>query len=401
MHPAGMDAWSFQPGRLLSATKIAYSIAPEETLTAFVGHFDQLHSSACYQESETLNCTTCHDPHHETPAAQRIGLRRRQCMSCHANESCGVALPRRMDQNENDCAGCHMPRGKTEVPHVSITNHRIAAYPDRPSPADAPAHKAASTLSTAASDADVQSRGELPTAVALLDGSPPGSWQRERNVATALAIWYLDEAGNLGSEAQGREILRRLLASLDAGPTPTEKPPTAAAVVPVVSEATSRAYLARLLTPTAAWRRTPITDLDEMDRLFRRASEQARIILRLEPAPTPAHETALLILSAEAADRGRFAEAVSYYERLLRIRRDHTVWYNLGLAYAQLGRVAESERALAESIRIQPSFVPPYRSLSRLYDHLAPERSPPVRKIAELLEQANRQRGRASAQGKP
>jgi hypothetical protein len=392
MHPAGMDAWSFQPGQLLSVTKIEYSVEPEEASTAFVGHFDQMRSSACYQNTETLTCITCHDPHHEVPAVQRKEVRRQQCLSCHANESCGVPLPRRLDKTENDCVLCHMPRSKTEVPHVSITNHRIATYLDQASAEDDPAHGVASSPTAEASVADPSSSAKLPTPVALLDGSPPGSWQRERNEATALAIWYLDETGHRGSEAQGREVLRRLLASLKAGPSPTDNSRTEPPVVPVASESTTRAYLARLLTPSAPWRKTPIADQDEIERLFRDAGEQARIILRLEPTPTPAHETALLILGSEASQRGRFADAVHYYERLTKIRRDHVVWYNLGLAYAEMGRVTDSAKALAESIRIRATFPHSYRSLSRLYDHVAPDRAPRVRQISELLENANHSR---------
>jgi len=281
-----------------------------------------------------------------------------------------------------------MPRGKTEVPHVSITNHRIALYPPQASIAESPAQRIAGDVAEAANVSGERSTG-LPTPVALLDGSPAGSWQRERNEATALAIWYLDEAGSYRSEAQGREILRRLLASLEADPGRTENSPPEASIVPVVSEATTRAYLARLLTPTAAWRRTPIADEDEVERLSQQASDQARIILRLEPSPTSAQETALLILSAEAAERGNFEEAVDYYERLIEIRRDHTVLYNLGLAYGQLGRIADAANALGESIRIQPSFSPSYRSLSRLYELYAPQRAVQLRQIADLLENAD------------
>src|SRR5205823_2100825 len=43
--------------------------------------------------------------------------------------SCGLAeAERRMQQKDDNCLTCHMPRSPVEVPHVAFTNHRIGIH---------------------------------------------------------------------------------------------------------------------------------------------------------------------------------------------------------------------------------------------------------------------------------
>ncbi len=103
-----------------------------------VGHVEQLESSTCYRESNTMTCTTCHDVHAPVAAPDKIAHYRSTCMTCHSDRGCKLKTVVRQDQAENDCVRCHMPKSDTEVPHVAFTHHRIGIHPlkDEPGGAD-------------------------------------------------------------------------------------------------------------------------------------------------------------------------------------------------------------------------------------------------------------------------
>ncbi len=111
-----------------------FSYKPSEELSSYVLHFDhaegkgpedrfeiahaayRLRKSACFVRSESMTCTTCHDPHQAFRGEQAVERYRAACLKCHS------AAHRR---NE-DCAGCHMPKRRTDdVVHVIMTDHFI------------------------------------------------------------------------------------------------------------------------------------------------------------------------------------------------------------------------------------------------------------------------------------
>lgn len=91
------------------------------------GHFEQMHESRCYPQTETMSCTTCHNPHSPPESAHRVEYFRQICLSCHqADGGCQLAeQPRLKRSPQNDCVACHMPRTETDIPHFSFTHHRI------------------------------------------------------------------------------------------------------------------------------------------------------------------------------------------------------------------------------------------------------------------------------------
>src|SRR5262249_276206 len=96
---------------------------------AVVGHVEQFHQSRCYQRSETLSCITCHNPHGEPNAEERVAYYRAACVECHQRERCKVNPQLRQKESPvNDCVSCPLPRAATEVPHVAFTNHRIGVH---------------------------------------------------------------------------------------------------------------------------------------------------------------------------------------------------------------------------------------------------------------------------------
>src|SRR5262249_7133305 len=101
-----------------------------------VGHVEQLRQSKCYQKSESLSCITCHDPHAKSKPADSVAFHKQKCLDCHASQPCSLPAEERLKQNPADnCAACHMPRGKTDVQHVAFTHHRIGRHTKQPEPA--------------------------------------------------------------------------------------------------------------------------------------------------------------------------------------------------------------------------------------------------------------------------
>jgi tetratricopeptide (TPR) repeat protein len=97
-----------------------------------------LKESRCYQQSETLTCTTCHDPHRK-PSAADGGSVAQACLKCHQPHDC-AARGRSPEGVRDDCIGCHMPQRKKIQVNFETANeviefpaarfeHRIAIYP--------------------------------------------------------------------------------------------------------------------------------------------------------------------------------------------------------------------------------------------------------------------------------
>lgn len=133
-------------GELLAPS---FTYQPGDDLTQFI-RFDEdelagagLHSnnvyllkqSRCFQASETMTCSTCHDSHRN----QRGDLRgfSQSCLKCHQTEDCPQEL--RLGANIADnCIDCHMPKqpddrfaydidGKTYK--FDLRTHLIKPYP--------------------------------------------------------------------------------------------------------------------------------------------------------------------------------------------------------------------------------------------------------------------------------
>jgi Flp pilus assembly protein TadD len=125
---ADKSPWDFVPGESLVTYRSDYQCQQDGSPMQIVGHVEQMHQSACYQSSETLTCTTCHDPHHATPDEDPVAYYRKACLSCHEDKSCGIDLKVRMDQNQNHCSECHMPVAETNVAHAAFHDHRIGIH---------------------------------------------------------------------------------------------------------------------------------------------------------------------------------------------------------------------------------------------------------------------------------
>ena len=136
-----VPAFSFQVGDDLDAFFEPDKI-DEKALQEVDIHANQvklLMSSKCFQESEVMDCATCHDPH-----AQERGNYKKfsaKCISCHAAPKHSTATFNTTDANFEDCASCHMPFYESKAMQleldvnaltpVRIRNHLIAVYPNK------------------------------------------------------------------------------------------------------------------------------------------------------------------------------------------------------------------------------------------------------------------------------
>jgi hypothetical protein len=93
--------------------------------------------SRCYSESGgSLDCMTCHDPHHDTDRSETHY--NAQCLSCHSNAPAkasvsGAESPAASATHHSTCpvnatsgcVGCHMPAIEIKPLHTTFSDHYI------------------------------------------------------------------------------------------------------------------------------------------------------------------------------------------------------------------------------------------------------------------------------------
>ena len=131
----GRDVFGFRPGLPFEQFVSVFVRHPDMAdMNRSVGQFEQLEQSRCTTTGGgRLGCTDCHDPHAAPAPANREQFYRGRCMTCHASKGCTAPLPERQSQRDS-CIACHMPRaGSSNIPHTSVTDHRISRRPAAPS----------------------------------------------------------------------------------------------------------------------------------------------------------------------------------------------------------------------------------------------------------------------------
>jgi tetratricopeptide (TPR) repeat protein len=128
-------ALRYQPGKPLDEFyRTIHSPNPDHDHVANQIHY--LRQSKCFNHSEQMTCTTCHDPH-QSESSDRSGSA--SCIKCHEPAHC-LEQDRLPMGVRNDCVGCHMPaRYKINVnfqteddiylPVVRRYDHQIAIDP--------------------------------------------------------------------------------------------------------------------------------------------------------------------------------------------------------------------------------------------------------------------------------
>lgn len=295
----------FRPGLALTDFAIPYSLETPGKKMEVVGHMEQMRLSRCYQESQTLTCTTCHNPHTPSAAVDPLVFRK-TCLECHAVDSCGLDVAERTKQESNDqCMTCHMPKSPTDIPHFAFTHHRIGIH-----------------------DPTENETGEAPDRlVALADVSQLPALDQDRNLGLAYLLVadhpeHLKHAGFYQNEA------RRLLVSVhNRG----------------LRDPAVNAGLARLF-----WQ----VDAD-------RTMNYAKAVLDSPEATPDERSTALFTLATTHLQRDELPEAAPFLEELVRVRRYADAWHALSLCREAEG---DWEGAIAASVKaaeispIRPDF---------------------------------------------
>ncbi len=368
------NGWDYQPGQPLGHNRVVYRFEDSEKHAGsekqsgskkhagskkqsgaeFVGHVEQLTASRCFQESQDMSCITCHDPHHQESETDKLVRHREQCFQCHDDSHCGVSMQIRMTDNENDCASCHMPKSDSVVIHAAVSNHNIAVYPKTPTQTPAPA---ATPI--------------LPQAIALLDDTSPGTWQRRLNQSSAVGFRLLSEASVEYSNAKSfARAADELSEAIDIAAREVDKDEFAEMESStVVSLETARSVLAQLLIkevdfgPPIDWGRD---DPERMKRVMGLLSE----VIQNVPPESQTGQSAISSAATVLFDLKMNEKSIAYFEHLTGVRRMAADHYNLGLLYARMRRFAEAKSALQMAIKIQPDYVSPYRSLAILFANI-------------------------------
>jgi tetratricopeptide (TPR) repeat protein len=127
----------YRPGEPLESYYVTHVTSRNED-DHVANQIQYLRESKCFQNSDTLTCTTCHDPHRPRQAADS-GPLRASCLRCHEPAACGDQ-PHLPAAVRDKCVDCHMPayvkinvnfqtKDDDYVPPLTRSEHRIAVYP--------------------------------------------------------------------------------------------------------------------------------------------------------------------------------------------------------------------------------------------------------------------------------
>jgi hypothetical protein len=302
----------FTPGRLLSEYRVDYGDARMPDSMRVVGHVEQLRLSLCFQQSSSLSCITCHDPHRAAGGVEAADVMRGTCLNCHRTESCRESADvRRSTHVSDDCVECHMPRTTTEVPHVAATHHRIGIH------------------LRAESDPHV-----VPTSAVDLIELTAVDWLSEADRQRGVGLAYLAASRKQPhppvSEVYRQRAVRSLESALTSG---CDDPDLVAA-------------LAMALLPADPGR----------------ACALAESILAREVKDARVRIDALWIASQVRMQRRELSRAIPLLEELTSLRRQGGDSYQLAACLYALGRLDAAADAAKRAIEIRPE-IPRYREL--------------------------------------
>jgi tetratricopeptide (TPR) repeat protein len=395
----GRGFFSYRAGEPLEDYILHFDRAPG---TGYDDSFEISHAayrlmkSACFRESETLTCTTCHNPHEALRGEEATRHYVWACQTCH------VAAH---NASEN-CLTCHMPKRRAEdVVHAVMTDHFIQRRkPDRDLLAslsethdtDQTAYKGEVVLfypprlpATVETErylavAQVIDGSNLQTGILRLRKSietdPPREPEFYFELANAywksnqssLSLPYYKEALRLNPHFS--EARRSYAAALASAGRHSEAVTVLEAVALPASDdaailnALGSAYLnSNRLDPAIAVLRRALRldpDLPEIHvnlgtALSRRGDQSGAIAalrnaIRARPGSAVAHTNLGSILQQS----GDTEQAKDHFRNAIRIEPDNAMaHYNYGRALAEQNNLADAELELAAALRIDPRLV--------------------------------------------
>ena len=299
----GRNIGQYRPGLNLSDFAISYVTETENEAMTVVGHSEQMKLSRCYSESESLTCTTCHEPHNPLAKEARPAFYRDTCLSCHS--ACGREGAE-LTAAQDDCTTCHMPRSDTDIPHTVFTHHRIGLY---------------------ASDAFLQPDHELTevvTPIPLEDTSHLPEIDQQRN----LGLAYLQLATSAPNRDLGQTYLRRSFEIL-------RELAEQGLNDPEIHVALAFAY----------------SQIDPI-----RSAHHATVALRAEKIWPDNRRDALTFLASSQFKRRQADNAIETLEQLVMLERRFENWMMLAICYQEKGDLPAALRAAEKAVGIRPDL---------------------------------------------
>lgn len=337
----GRNAADFRPGHPLSDYRIDYRHDLPSSRMKVTGHVEQMRLSRCYQQSDSLTCTTCHSLHGTVSSDRSAAEYRRKCLECHAPAACGLDIAERTKTEPGDnCAACHMPPTQTDVPHAAFTHHRIGIH--RPA-AEAPF-----------ADQAKHDEPEFAELTPLSDVSHLSEIERDRCLGLAYLEFTPEQSGPAIEHyrRRGVELLEKVRAQ-------------------GLRDAHVDAGLAR-----AYWPSSPP-----------HAAQLAAAALQDDPLPPSESTTALYVLADFAFRTQQWAAAQSALAQSVRLRRHPLDWQLLGLCQAAQGDELGAIQSLERAAEIIPYERAVHEQLAQLYARQGrAEGAERQRELAKLLE---------------
>jgi predicted CXXCH cytochrome family protein len=310
----GRSLTDFRPGLRLQDFWHPYVPKGADQAMTVTGHVEQMHLSRCYQQSATLTCVTCHDPHDEPRPEQQAAHYRAVCQGCHKPDSCTVDARRRQKESPgNDCVHCHMPRSPTDIPHLAFTHHRIGLHDGPPQAPSEPA-------------------GGADRLRPFLDLSHLGEVDRKRSLGLALLAFSQGAKDAAALKACQEQALELLSQAREAG----------------LREGAVDAALAQLCS-----------DLGTGD-----AVAYAESALGYPDLAGQARCDALMIVALDQMHQRFAAGALEPLRERTRLWRDAASWLYLATCQKMLGDERAREEALGRAVQINPRLVKAHAELA-------------------------------------
>lgn len=343
----GRDGFNFRPGQRFTDHEVVYFLQEANREMRVTGHVEQMRLSKCYLQSDTLTCITCHHPHDPPAEGKRIEYFRKRCLSCHQEQACGLDVAERKRRNPQDnCAACHMPQSKTDIPHVAFTHHRIAIHPE--SPAEDP------NLASAAEKRAPVKAGSLRP---VYDLAHLPAIERKRCLGLAYIELGSVETNALVAQTYGQRGLKMLREVIQEGLRD-----------PVIESTLARYH----------------SGYQQHDDAIR----HARNALATPEIPPAAKLDALDALGSALLGKEDYQEAEPVFVQLTQGRRSHEDWSALSTCRQRLKNLPGARAAAERAVKIAPHRRDLRANLALILDQMGESaRAQEVIRVIQQLDQ--------------
>jgi len=329
----------FRPGMSFADIENVFWPRYADSLSQFVmaSHPDRLSQSTCFKASETMTCSTCHDPHVPIEAMAENHYQN-VCQSCHTENEHNLVCPNEDAANGASCTSCHMPTsGSQDIPHITITDHFIRS----------PGSDLSEVLNP-------NSQVNLIRMASLVDESPT-----EREIAEGFMTYYetiTNAPGFLDSAAVYLRKANREGENVDEQLIRMHF---------LRGEPTSVLRIARnMKSAPDAWSAYRIGE----SYLNEQMPQQAVDYLQQALQASPEHLRFMIRLGVAYSQAGRITEAISIFDDALRRNPNQAEAYNnRGYAHMLDGDLDAAEDDFKAAISLNPDLEQAIANLASLY----------------------------------